>query len=236
MKFWQRLTVYDLYERHVVTDRLLRTLLPSGDAGSILDVGGRKGLLSAYTSWPVVTVNPDGTGDLMGSGASLPFGDDVFEAVVSLDTLEHMPKKSRGAFMIECLRVAKCGFIVAAPFGSVDHIERERKLNESAYAALEAYHPYLNEHILFGLPTLEDLADYSTTVPNTGTNMYYAGDFRWQADAFERSLTSAHWPRLLSIPFNLVQRVAASALFHTVVVRDYDDGTANRFYLVFHKR
>lgn len=235
MKPWQRLVVYDLYERHTVTDRLLRALLPHGAEGLILDVGGRRDLLSQYTSWPVLAVNPDGTGDVVGGGR-LPFADDAFAAVVTLDTLEHMPVASRSAFLGECLRVAERALVVAAPYGSTEHMVRERALNARTFEILGNYHQYLSEHVQYGLPSLDELAGYRSALPNAGTELYFAGNYIWQANAFEQTLASAHWPRPAALPFNLLQRIAASALFHPIELRTQDDGSANRFYLVFHKR
>lgn len=237
MTLRQRLTIYDLFERHAVVDQLLRdSLAAESPDGVILDVGGRRGLLAAYTSWPVIAVNPDGTGDLVNDSTALPFADNAFAAVVSLDTLEHMPQVARLDFLAECLRVASQLLLVAAPLGSPSHVRREEALNELFYAAHGYYHEYLNEHVQFGLPTLEELATYWHSLPNEGTALYFAGSFVWQANAFERSLTTAKLPRLLALPFNILHRIVASALFHPVDLRTQADETANRFYLVLYKQ
>ena len=108
--------------------------------------------------------------------------------------------------------------------------------NKRFYATHGYYHEYLNEHVQFGLPTLEELTTYCRSLPNVGTALYFAGSFVWQADAFERSLTTAELPRFLALPLNILHRLVASALFHPVDLRTQADETANRFYLVFYKQ
>lgn len=52
------------------------------------------------------------------NGVALPFGSEVFEAVVTCDTLEHVPPPSRSAFVSELLRVASHCVALIVPFNS----------------------------------------------------------------------------------------------------------------------
>jgi len=118
---------YDSYERHaVVSQLLLEAVADSQEDTCILDVGGRVELLERFIPYRVISVNIDGSGNLSGSGCALPFVDSSFIAVVSVDTLEHLPRESRLPFLRECLRVARRYVVVAAPFGSEGHSECEK--------------------------------------------------------------------------------------------------------------
>ena len=119
-RFLRLLMPYDLYERHAVTSRLLQEELKnSQESICVLDVGGQAELLERFTPYRVISVNTDGSGNLTCSGCVLPFLDSSFVAVVSIDTLEHLPQESRVPFLRECLRVSQRYVIVAAPFGPV---------------------------------------------------------------------------------------------------------------------
>ena len=73
MSFLQRFTNYDVYERHTVVRDLLNGVLGEGSGATVLDVGGRRGLLAAYVPYAVTAVNPDGTGDETVDGTVLPY-------------------------------------------------------------------------------------------------------------------------------------------------------------------
>ena len=236
MSFVQRFTNYDVYERHTVVRELLAGVLGTDAAATVLDVGGRRGLLAAYVPYAVTAVNPDGTGDQTIDGTTLPFGAGSFDAVVTIDTLEHVVPGERAAFLRMCDAVARRVLIVAAPFGSAAHSARERDLNERYAAVFGAPHAYLAEHVANGLPTLDDLHAIVADLQPAAWRIVYAGDYRWQADAFERAMAAAHRPRWQAAALNLYNQAAASALFHAVALRDTPDATANRFYLVVEKR
>jgi len=47
----------------------------------------------------------------------MPFDDDSFDVVVSVNTLEHVPLKKRRAFFAECNRVSRKGSVYIFPVG-----------------------------------------------------------------------------------------------------------------------
>ena len=180
---------YDQYERHLVVSRLLReTLGRSHDRRRVLDVGGHSALLEQFTDHRVTSINTDGSGDVHGSGAALPFPDASFTACVSMDTLEHVPKKNRLLFLRECLRTARGCAIVAAPLGSQGHRECEQALNDLHRSTYGEPHPYLSEHLLYGLPELDELDEYVRSLGAGSSRLAFAGDYVWQAKAFERTI------------------------------------------------
>ena len=58
----------------------------------------------------------------------LPFADNSFDAAVSLDTLEHLPRRLRASFLDELRRVAKASVIVTCPLQSGDRVFQARGL------------------------------------------------------------------------------------------------------------
>jgi len=239
---------YDLYERHAVVSRLLRKCVGEGRedivtagvsvATHILDVGGRAELLERFMSRRVISVNIDGSGDLIGSGCVLPFVDSSFAAVVSIDTLEHLPRESRLPFLRECLRVARRCVVVAAPFGSEGHSECEKRLADLYLSLYGRPHTYLSEHIQYGLPNMAELDQFACELESANSRCLFAGDYVWQSRQFERAIagrqSSNKWDLLTRLG-NAYKTVTSLAIFHPVRLTDRPDATANRFYLLFEK-
>ena len=222
---------YDLVERHTVVARLLAREL-AGTQATVLDVGGRRGLLAEYTPLPVTAINPDGTGDLRLEGERLPFADDAFDAVVTIDTLEHVPPTQRLPFLLECARVARRLLLVAAPFGSPEHMRREQELNELHRSARGHYHKYLNEHVQNGLPAPDEIAALAAAISHRKYDLFYAGDFEWQARRFAQSLSAAGQPRLVAHALHFYTRITSAAILHPIRLESTANARTNRFYLV----
>jgi hypothetical protein len=236
MNLRTRLMPYDLYERHAVVGRLLREVTgESSGSHCVLDVGGRVEMLGWFVPYRGVSVNTDGSGDLLGSGCVLPLSDSSFTTVVSIDTLEHLPRESRLPFLRECLRVARRYVIVAAPFGSGGHSACERQLDDLYRSIHGKPHPYLSEHVQYGLP---DIAELDRLVRDSGAanaRYFFAGDYLWQGKQFERAVLGHRKQGLLARARNMCDYVSSLALFHPIRLRDRPDATANRFYLLMEK-
>lgn len=89
----------------------------------------------------------------------LPFADDSFDAVVSLEVLEHVPAAGRAGFLAECLRVARRGAVVTCPDGRPDVEHAERVANAAFQARHGRPHPFLIEHRECGLPRQAEVRD-----------------------------------------------------------------------------
>ncbi len=90
------------------------------------------------------------------SGAALPFRAKAFDLVVASDTLEHVPRPERPAFVDELLRVASHCVIMIGPFSSEQTGQAEYGLREYL-AATGRVHLQLEEHFEQGLPSAGDL-------------------------------------------------------------------------------
>jgi hypothetical protein len=138
---------------------------------SILDVGGfyednGVPILPARRFLPdddltaLDVVDCDLPGYVKGDWAALEFPDASFDLVVSVDTLEHIPRPRRAEFWRELLRVARHGVIVLAPFGTPDVELAEELLFEYIKTELGAQHQQLKEHREYGLPRLDEWLSY----------------------------------------------------------------------------
>jgi len=215
---------YDIYERHQVVSMLLRGL----PVENVLDVGGNAGILKRFLKTDIVTLNVDGSADLRYDGRSIPFPDNRFGAVVTLDTLEHIPPEERGEFLRECLRVTQRYLIVAAPYGSKEHREYERRLDALFMATHGRVHTYLNEHVRYGIPDESEMQSLARTLGLSKFQLFFAGDFVWQCRNLEQMLTSQKKRARLSEKH---ADLTSKALFHRVNLTMQPHTRANRLYL-----
>ena len=147
---------FDQYQRYRLIADLCGSLRGDGAPLSILDVGGRTGILRRFLPGErveLVDVDPsDVEGLVLGEGQRLPFGDGAVDAVVAADTLEHVPTDRREAFVKECCRVARRWAVLAGPYQQ-ERVERAEELLQGFLREkLGVRHRYLDEHRTLGLP------------------------------------------------------------------------------------
>jgi SAM-dependent methyltransferase len=227
---WNRWMPYDDFERHHVVAKLLRKHLDT--KATVLDVGGHRDLLSRFVPFEVTAINPDGSGDLHSTEKLLPFEDGHFDAVVNLDTLEHIPSLERESFIRECLRVTSRLCIIAAPWGSPEHAEAEQSLNDLYKGVYGHGNPYLDEHIAFGLPDHRDLQMIHSCAEGMLMKTHYAGSFTWQYQLTKGSLEAHSMGRWRARWRVLCNRIRCRALWHFIKINTHPNPKTNRFYCV----
>lgn len=144
--------------------------LAASGAKRVLEVGSGSGGLAEYADVPfLVGADYDfaATSDRAGGGlvpvrasaTALPFGDAAFDLVVSMDMLEHLHPADRATAVREMLRVAKPGALVVcgAPAGRAAEWA-DRWLDTLHRKRFGASHPWVGEHIEYGLPRRRALA------------------------------------------------------------------------------
>ena len=119
---------FDTRSRNFAVARVLRPLLgESKRRAELLDAGcGRAGIAAYVGGRKVVGLDmqpPDlpysNLQFVRGSIAALPFGDESFPIVSSIDVLEHLPLDVRERGVSELVRVASRAVVVACPQGDV---------------------------------------------------------------------------------------------------------------------
>ncbi len=212
---------YDVYSRH----RRMAALITA--KGVVLDVGGSLRELKQFVINPITTVDVIG-GDVIAAGTYLPFKNNSFDIVVSLDTIEHIPAKNRLQFISESLRVAKKQVIIAAPMGTAAHQQAEAQL-------LAAYPKdrYLQEHIQYDLPTLVDIKTWVKDLP--AHELSFSDDWRLATLMFKFhrfEVSQPQFNRLIYYGKPLINWLANTLIFPFTKDVAYTQ-TVNRWFLKF---
>jgi ubiquinone/menaquinone biosynthesis C-methylase UbiE len=156
---------FDFYERYILLKPVGELFRPRETPYRVLDVGGNTPASWQGFSSVAATLIPDASvavvdvypraelkNYIQAAGHALPFPDNSFDLVCSLDTLEHISGKDRPAFLAELLRVSRDGLYVAFPYDSPSNRWAESILVEYTSGVLHEPVPALIEHSQLGLP------------------------------------------------------------------------------------
>lgn len=112
----------------------------------VLDVGGFDGAFAIFVpELKVYVIDPQTTG---GSGLKIPFPDGYFEAVVSIDALEHLHQQDRPRLLKELVRVTRSRLFINFP---------EARSMEAQKVVLSIFNNRLiQEHVDYRLPSQEE--------------------------------------------------------------------------------
>jgi hypothetical protein len=141
---------------------------------NILDVGGGQGSIKYFLdpdeyNINVLDLNKDaieGVQDsritaLQGDGCSMPFNDNSFDIVVSVDSLEHVPATKKRAYCLEMKRVAQSYVILHCPADSLDgHFQGttcDAKFQQWYHNRFKRDDSNTAEHLKSELPRIEEL-------------------------------------------------------------------------------
>lgn len=229
MKISRFFLPFDVFIRHKFTSTFLK------GANSVLDVGGSLSQIEKFIKVDNFKTADLKEADIIFDGETLPLKDRSFRVVTCLDTLEHVKKGKRKAFVKELLRVAGRRVVIAAPLGTKEHINYEKKLIESFKMAKRPVPIFLKEHVENGLPSLEEIKDL---VPKDYFwKIYFSGNFKLMAKLFCFHLLESKnrtLNRLLYYLKFLVNFFCNFFLYPFLVNLPYSQ-SINRFYLVVHK-
>ena len=156
---------FDQFARHrivaLVADSIRRT--HSASSLDILDVGGFPCLTPQFTPGDSVVVidlvgaePPHDARFVRADGSRLPFRDESFDLVVSLDSLEHVPIGRRTEYVTELLRAARSYVLLVAPANLEVNVLAERLLAEFVRVVNQEDQPQLREHREHGLPDFDE--------------------------------------------------------------------------------
>jgi hypothetical protein len=122
---------------------------------NILDVGGRGSFLDRLIDIPITILDSEAEeskGDTRGDGARMDIADGAYDIVITSDTLEHIPRSDRKAFVNELFRVSNDLVILCAPFDDHGAAAQEALVQDFYRAFMGHPHRWLQEHADFKIP------------------------------------------------------------------------------------
>jgi hypothetical protein len=156
---------FDQYTRHRIVAQVADSArrVHGWPTLRVLDVGGYPCLTPRFLPADGVTViditvvpGAQPGSYVRADGAELPFPDDAFDLVVSLDSLEHVPRPRRADYVSELLRVSRGYVLLLAPFAREEVVLAERLLAEFVRVVNQEEQPQLREHREYGLPDFDE--------------------------------------------------------------------------------
>lgn len=158
---------FDYYGRYRLAADVVDAVRNSTPA-LVLDVGGGPGSLAAFLGGDRVVATDIALPEchepapslVLSDGAALPFGDGVFDVVITLDTLEHVFPEKRPALLRETLRASRGWVLAVCPCDTEGVAEADaallsyvRTLFGEAFSTVGT----LQEHLGFGLPDADEI-------------------------------------------------------------------------------
>jgi hypothetical protein len=217
---------FDVFERH----KMVAVLVEKDK--KVLDVGGGVDALGRFIKNKIVVSNLQ-SGDVLADGRSLPFADNSFEIVTSIDVIEHISQKDRQKFVKELIRVAGEKVILSSPLGTKQHLGSEKKIL-SFLKKKGANSAYLEEHVKEVLPSEEELKKYAG---GYRFQILASGDFRLSNFLTKMDVTSLKNPYFDKL-FYFFKRLVNIILniFYFPFCRSNKTGFfTNRIYLLIEK-
>jgi GT2 family glycosyltransferase len=195
--------LFDQYSRYKVCADLLVSEYTKDN--TILDVGsGEECLLGRFLpNCKITYVDP-----LLSSHPNLAnnqipndiFADELdsrlFDFVVSIDTLEHIPQEQRDSFINRLSKLSKKGIILAFPCSDAgDAVETDKWINKVYTAAFGRDNKWLIEHFRYGLPSLYKVLDKFRTL-GWNTHVTQNGHTPWLRELLSFTLCALEVPSL----------------------------------------
>ncbi|MBU0573217.1 MAG: class I SAM-dependent methyltransferase [Candidatus Margulisbacteria bacterium] len=233
MRLNRYLLGYDTFFRH----KRVAGLCGDVRGKKMLDVGGGGYLSRFFAGASITTLNLD-HGDVIGDGRDLPFDDNSFDLVVSLDVLEHVAKPDRAKFVDELFRVAKDKVVICAALGTPKHEEYARQMLKTYRMLGKQDNKHLEEHIDLGMPTLEDVRSLALSKKHAMLFENILGaaplvkklrNFKTKNDRVNKALG------MFQLMATVLQTLFFEAFVYGRTISSLPSGRTNRFYLVIDK-
>lgn len=145
-----------------IADKMIKAGLMDS---SILEIGSGGLGIAPYIKRKVVGLDISFTPPIhpqlipvKGSCESIPFTDDSFAAVVSVDMLEHIAPDKRSQAISELVRVAKTLLCIGVPCGRLAE-KQDRELKQLYETLKKRQFQFFAEQVEYGLPTTEWMLD-----------------------------------------------------------------------------
>lgn len=146
---------FDQYQRYAGAARVVSAI--SGEVRSVLEVGAnRQKLLGRFLPGRVMTYTDvvpqeDDANFLVADACALPFADRSYDAVISLDMLEHVAPDARDRAVAESARVCARVVVIACPTDRPWVHAAEDAADAVWRRHFDASYPWLAEHKVHGL-------------------------------------------------------------------------------------
>lgn len=222
---------YDIYERH----RKVGSLIMSSQ--SVLDIGGQLNQLAQFCKPSKIVVanlkNSLEQSDIPIRKNKLPFSQNSYDVVCSIDVLEHIPKNKRGKFINQILEVAKDKVILSFPIGTQKHLKYEKEIQNWLEAkSFDA--TYLKEHIKNGLPTQAEITNLTSGLKS---QVLYSGNIVLNRYLFKIYIFDPHIKFIRKLVY--IAKLAFNFLTNPIIYqflsdKNFDENV-NRAYLVIYK-
>jgi len=152
----------DIARRFLVFVAMLQDNCDIDQPAKLLDLGGYPGTFAKhygdkFPNWEITTadtIKGEGENFVHLTSDVLPFEDDAFDYVISSDVLEHVPPPNREIFLTEMVRVTKKRSIICFPYKNPLSEQIEKQLADAWKDLRGSEHPWLKEHLEYGLPDL----------------------------------------------------------------------------------
>jgi hypothetical protein len=154
----------DSLARHRAVATIVRDSINA--PATLLDVGGEVSIRCNHlgrflNGFSITTANVTRPSDVSYGGAELPFNDNSFDVVVSIDTAEHVPRDERAKWVESFFRVAAKVVVLCAPLGTEYQVGVDQYLNDMFSKLFGRDHHYLKEHLDCGLPGVEEIRSWA---------------------------------------------------------------------------
>ncbi|MBN1356382.1 methyltransferase domain-containing protein [bacterium] len=168
----------DKFQRYRQAIDLALNLLPRDAHPLFLDVGANEGLLERFVPHSMrfqvdLEFHAGQTGLILADAEFLPFPDDTFDVVFSIDLMEHLEMEKRWNAVKEMNRVARTAVVHSFPVQSELAVDMERLLNRVEKRIRGQPNEFLEQHQRYGLVDLPSILtllgehfEYVVSAPN----------------------------------------------------------------------